>query len=220
MRSFLIIFLLMMTACSVQNQPTDQQFVIKFSKEIISDIAILEPKISNHLYNLQTNNKEEIFTNSWVSIFKATQNFNEKTLIEIEEHQPIAILENDRFLTQEGKIISPDDMAKNLSLISISGSDDQIEILLNYARQMQNVLNLKGNKLQHLGHEGTDFIKAQDNYGTNYLFNKGDFRVQLERLEQFILFELSSGNKDQSKYIDLRYRNAIAVSTEKMEKAI
>ena len=220
MRSFLIIFLLMMTACSVQNQPTDQQFVIKFSKEIISDIAILEPKISNHLHNLQTNNKEEIFTNSWVSIFKATQNFNEKTLIEIEEHQPIAILENDRFLTQEGKIISPNDMAKNLSLISISGSDDQIEILLNYARQMQNVLNLKGNKLQHLGHEGTDFIKAQDNYGTNYLFNKGDFRVQLERLEQFILFELSSGNKDQSKYIDLRYRNAIAVSTEKMEKAI
>ena len=220
MASFLIIFLLMMTACSVQNQPTDQQFVIKFSKEIISDIAILEPKISNHLHNLQTNNKEEIFTNSWVSIFKATQNFNEKTLIEIEEHQPIAILENDRFLTQEGRIISPDDMAKNLSLISISGSDDQIEILLNYARQMQNVLNLKGNKLQHLGHEGTDLIKAQDNYGTNYLFNKGDFRVQLERLEQFILFELSSGNKDQSKYIDLRYRNAIAVSTEKMEKAI
>jgi cell division septal protein FtsQ len=210
----------MMTACSVQNQPTDQQIVIKFSKEIISNIAILEPKISNYLHNLQTNNTEEIFTNSWVSIIKATQNFNGKTLIEIEEHQPIAILENDRFLTQEGKIISPDDMAKNLSLISISGSDDQIEILLNYARQMQNVLNLKGNKLQHLGHEGTDFIKAQDNYGTNYLFNKGDFRVQLERLEQFILFELSSGNKDRSKYIDLRYRNAIAVSTEKMEKAI
>jgi hypothetical protein len=111
-------------------------------------------------------------------------------------------------------------MAKNLSLISISGADEQVEILLNYARLMQNILNLKGKKLQHLGHEGTDFIKAQDNYGTNYLFNKGDFRVQLERLEQFILFELSSGNKDRSKYIDLRYRNAIAVSTEKMEKAI
>ena len=220
MRSFLIIVLLMMTACSVQNQSADQQIVIKFSKEIISNIAILEPKISNHVNNLQTNNKDEIFSNSWVSIIKATQKFNEKTLIEIEEHQPIATLENDRFLTQEGKIISPDDMAKNLSLISISGADDQVEILLNYARLMQNVLNLKGKKLQHLGHEGNDFIKAQDNYGTNYLFNKGDFRVQLERLEQFILFELSSGNKDRSKYIDLRYRNAIAVSTEKMEKAI
>ena len=220
MRSFLIIVLLMMTACSVQNQSADQQIVIKFSKEIISNIAILEPKISNHVNNLQTNNKDEIFSNSWVSIIKATQKFNEKTLIEIEEHQPIAILENDRFLTQEGKIISPDGMAKNLSLISISGADEQVEILLNYARLMQNILNLKGKKLQHLGHEGTDFIKAQDNYGTNYLFNKGDFRVQLERLEQFILFELSSGNKDRSKYIDLRYRNAIAVSTEKMEKAI
>jgi cell division septal protein FtsQ len=210
----------MMTACSVQNQSADQQIVIKFSKEIISNMAILEPKISNHVNNLQTNNKDEIFSNSWVSIIKATQKFNEKTLIEIEEHQPIATLENDRFLTQEGKIISPDDMAKNLSLISISGADDQVEILLNYARLMQNVLNLKGKKLQHLGHEGNDFIKAQDNYGTNYLFNKGDFRAQLERLEQFILFELSSGNKDRSKYIDLRYRNAIAVSTEKMEKAI
>ncbi len=220
MRSFLIIFLLMMTACSVQNHSADQKIVIKFSKEIISNMAILEPKIFNHVRNLQTNNKDEIFSNSWVSIIKATQNFNEKTLIEIEEHQPIAILENDRFLTQEGKIISPDDMAKNLSLISISGADDQVEILLKYARLMQNVLNLKGNQLKHLGHEGTDFIKAEDNYGTNYLFNKGDFRVQLERLEQFILFELSSGNKDYSKYIDLRYRNAIAVSTEKMEKAI
>ena len=220
MRSFLIIVLLMVTGCSVQNQSADQQIIIKFSKEIISNMAILEPKISNHVNNVQTNNKDEIFSNSWVSIIKATQNFNEKTLIEIEEHQPLAILENDRFLTQEGKIISPGGMSKNLSLISISGADDQVEILLNYARLMQNVLNLKGNKLQHLGHEGTDFIKAQDNYGTNYLFNKGDFRVQLERLEQFILFELSSGNKDHSKYIDLRYRNAIAISTEKMERAI
>ena len=79
MRSFLIIVLLMVTGCSVQNQSADQQIIIKLSKEIISNMAILEPKISNHVNNVQTNNKDEIFSNSWVSIIKATQNFNEKT---------------------------------------------------------------------------------------------------------------------------------------------
>ena len=53
-----------------------------------------------------------------------------------------------------------------------------------------------------------------------YSFTKGDFRVQLERLEQFILFELNSGKIDNSRYIDLRYKNAIAVSDKKMEKRI
>jgi len=34
------------------------------------------------------------------------------------------------------------------------------------------------------------------------------------------LFELNSGSNDHIRYIDLRYKNAIAVGREKMEKSI
>jgi hypothetical protein len=63
-------------------------------------------------------------------------------------------------------------------------------------------------------------LEAHDNNDTRYSFTKGDFRVQLERLEQLILFELNSGKIDHNRYIDLRYKNAIAVSRKKMEKRI
>ena len=67
---------------------------------------------------------------------------------------------------------------------------------------------------------GSDFLAYYDNEGIKYSFTQRDFRVQLERLEQFILFELNSGMKDNIKYIDLRYRNAIAVGNERVEKSI
>ena len=53
-----------------------------------------------------------------------------------------------------------------------------------------------------------------------YRFNEEDFRVQLERLEELILFELNSGIKDDIRYIDLRYKNAIALGNKNMEKSI
>ena len=63
-------------------------------------------------------------------------------------------------------------------------------------------------------------MEAEDHLGTKYSFTKEDFRVQLERLEEFILFELNSGNEDHIRYIDLRYKNAIAVSHLNMVKTI
>ena len=91
---------------------------------------------------------------------------------------------------------------------------------MSYARLLQNILNLKGDHLTSFKNMGSSFIEAHDNKDTKYSFTKGDFRVQLERLEEFILFELNSGNKDHIRYIDLRYKNAIAVSHFNMEKTI
>ena len=64
-----------------------------------------------------------------------------------------------------------------------------------------------------------EFLEAEDHLGTKYSFTKEDFRVQLERLEEFILFELNSGSIDDIRYIDLRYKNAIAVKGNNMEKS-
>ena len=63
-------------------------------------------------------------------------------------------------------------------------------------------------------------MEAIDSLGSKYSFTKKDFRAQLERLEDYILFELSSGSIDNIRYIDLRYKNALAVGYKNMEKTI
>ena len=104
--------------------------------------------------------------------------------------------------------------------MSIRSLDSDSGLLLNYAYLLQNILNLKDNSVVSFEHIGSNFIESYDNQGTKYSFTIEDFRVQLERLEQFILFELNSGNDDHIRYIDLRYKNAIAVSTGNLEKLI
>ena len=91
---------------------------------------------------------------------------------------------------------------------------------MDHAFLLQDVLNLKGNSIISIENKGSDFLVYYDNEGIKYSFTQRDFRVQLERLEQFILFELNSGMKDHIKYIDLRYKNAIAVGNERVEKSI
>ena len=105
-------------------------------------------------------------------------------------------------------------------MISIIGDDLKIPTLLNQASSLQTVLNSTGYALTSFADEGAGILEATDNNGVKYRFNEENFRVQLERLEEFILFELNSGSNDHIRYIDLRYKNAIAVGREKMEKSI
>ena len=129
-------------------------------------------------------------------------------------------MDRGRFITQEGKIISPAGGNKSLKLVSIIGSDNEYLSLLDSIFLLQNILNLKGNSLISIEHKGSGFIEAVDNEGVIYRFNERDFRVQLERLEELILFELNSGINDDIRYIDLRYKNAIALGNKNMEKSI
>ena len=153
-------------------------------------------------------------------MIKATKTFDEELHIEVKEHQPIAFLDRGRFITQEGKIITPAGGNKSLKLVSIIGSDNEYLSLLDSIFLLQNILNLKGNSLIRIEHRGSGFIEAVDNESVMYRFNKEDFRVQLERLEELILFELNSGINDDIRYIDLRYKNAIALGNKNMEKSI
>ena len=218
MRYLLIIFFALLVSCSSQKEANTDSINIKLSKEIISNFDQTKHQIISHLQN--KNNKSEIFSNSWVSVIKATKTFDEELHIEVKEHQPIAFLDRGRFITQEGKIITPAGGNKSLKLVSIIGSDNEYLSLLDSIFLLQNILNLKGNSLISIEHRGSGFIEAVDNESVMYRFNKEDFRVQLERLEELILFELNSGINDDIRYIDLRYKNAIALGNKNMEKSI
>ena len=220
MKYLLILFFALLCGCSSQKEANIDSIDIKISKEIISNFDQVKLQITNHLQNKNKHNKSEIFSNSWVSVIKATKTFDEELHIELKEHQPIASLDRGRFITQEGKIITPAGGNKSLKLVSIIGRDNEYLTLLDSIFLLQNILNLKGNSLISIEHRGSGFIEAVDNESVMYRFNKKDFRVQLERLEELILFELNSGIIDDIRYIDLRYKNAIALGNKNMEKSI
>jgi cell division septal protein FtsQ len=220
MKYLLIIFFALLFGCSNQKEANIDSINFKISKEIISNFDQVKLQITNHLQNKNKYNKSEIFSNSWVSVIKATKTFDEELHIELKEHQPIASLDRGRFITQEGKIITPAGVNKSLKLVSIIGTDNDHLTLLDCIFSLQDILNLKGNSLVSIEHRGSGFMEAVDNESVMYRFNKRDFRVQLERLEELILFELNSGINDDIRYIDLRYKNAIALGNKNMEKSI
>ncbi len=220
MRYFFIIFIAFLVNCSNQNKIEPNNLHFKFSKEFISSPDNTKFEIINHLLDENRSSDSDIFSKSWISMIKTTHLFNKELNVEITEHQPIANLDKGKFMTQEGKFIFPGKGTKQLELISIIGPDAESSLLLDYALFLQNLLNMKGHSVVSIEDKGSDFLEVLDSRGTKYNFSKGDFRVQLERLEQFILFELNSGNTDHIRYIDLRYKNAIAVFQDNMEKTI
>jgi len=220
MRYLLIIFFALLSSCSSQKEANIDSIDIKISKEIISNFDQIKLQITNHLQNKNKYKESEIFSNSWVSVIKATKTFDEELHIELKEHQPIASLDRGRYITQEGKIITPAGGNKSLKLVRIIGRDNEYLTLLDSTFLLQNILNLKGSSLISIEHRGSGFIEAVDDESVMYRFNKKDFRVQLERLEELILFELNSGIDDDIRYIDLRYKNAIALGNKNMEKSI
>ena len=220
MRYLLIIFFALLSSCSSQKEANIDSIDIKISKEIISNFDQIKLQITNHLQNKNKYKESEIFSNSWVSVIKATKTFDDELHIELKEHQPIASLDRGMFITQEGKIISPAGGNKSLKLVSIIGKDNEYLTLLDSTFLLQNILNLKGSSLISIEHRGSGFIEAVDNESVTYRFNKEDFRVQLERLEELILYELNTGINDDIRYIDLRYKNAIAIGNKNMEESI
>ena len=83
--------------------------------------------------------------------------------------------------------------------------------LINLSRELQTKLNKLDLKVISFELKNQDQLKAKDDSGTEYIFSKKEFRVQLERLEDYISFELNSGKGNHIRYIDFRYNNAIAV---------
>ena len=220
MRIFLVICAFSISSCSMDYNLDSQSVSIKYSKEGISHPSILEGKILSYLQKTDFTMEEELFLNSWISFFKTTSNLGNEVLVEVIEHKPVASLDNNRYLTQGGWIIEPEKENKTLNLIQLIGKDRKVNHLLDVASSIQTILNFGSNYIVKIEDKGTNFLEATDNSGRKYRFTEENFRVQLERLEDFLLFELNSGISDDIKYIDLRYKNALAVGYKNTEKTI
>ena len=220
MRIFLAICASLILSCSKDYNLDPQSISIKYSKEGISHPSILEGKILSHLQKTDFSKEEELFLNSWISFFRTTSNLRNEVLVEVMEHKPVASLDNNRYLTQGGWIIEPEKENKTLNLIQLIGKDKKLNHLLDVASSIQTSLNFGSNYIVKIEDKGTNFLEATDNSGRKYKFTEENFRVQLERLEDFLLFELNSGKGDDIKYIDLRYKNALAVGYKNTEKTI
>ena len=220
MKIIFILSLILMMGCSKDLNLDPELLSFKYSKEVISNPIILEEKIKSHLQNTDLIRSDELFQKSWIAFFSTTSSLENKFLVEVVEHQPIAILGKKRYLTQEGKIISPDYEIKDLNLIKLVAQDNKVNLLLSYAGFLQATLNSNSYNIVKLEDKGSGFLEATDNRGRRYNFSEENFRVQLERLEDFLLFKLNSGKEDDIRYIDLRYKNALAVGYKNMEKTI
>ena len=220
MRIFLAICASLILSCSKDYNLAPQSISIKYSKEGISHPSILEGKILSHLQKTDFSKEEELFLNSWISFFRTTSNLRNEVLVEVMEHKPVASLDNNRYLTQGGWIIEPERENKTLNLIQLIGKDKKLNHLLDVASSIQTTLNFGSNYIVKIEDKGINFLEATDNSGRKYKFTEENFRVQLERLEDFLLFELNSGKGDDIKYIDLRYKNALAVGYKNTEKTI
>ena len=220
MRIFLAICASLILSCSKDYDLDPQSISIKYTKEGISHPSILEGKILSHLQKTDFSKEEELFQNSWISFFRTTSNLRNEVLVEVMEHKPVASLDNNRYLTQGGWIIEPEKENKTLNLIQLIGKDKKLNHLLDFANSIQTTLNFGSNYIVKIEDKGTNFLEATDNSGRKYKFTEENFRVQLERLEDFLLFELNSGIGDDIKYIDLRYKNALAVGYKNTEKTI
>ena len=220
MKPIFLIVIMFLVSCSNEIQLRTQQVSFDFPQEYISDLKSTKEQIRAHMQGEYNDEASSLFDHSWVSVLTATNNFQKELHLHVTEHQPLAFLGKGKYLTQEGRIISPGKRKEDLNIIQVTGSEEEAEDLLNFALELQKTLNLGNKSILSIEHKGSGFMEAIDSLGGKYSFTKKDFRAQLERLEDYILFELSSGSIDNIRYIDLRYKNALAVGYKNMEKTI
>ena len=216
MKFYFIFFLtmIMVLGCSQNiSESLKNPLVITSEREIISDLESLENNLYQSLNNSSAKNisLEDIFEDSWLSSIKTDYSLGRPISVEIKEHHPIANIGRERYLTQRGKSINPKGKFKKLSVININGSEGSISNLIDLSRELQTKLNKLDLRVISFELKNKDQLRAKDDSGTEYIFSKKEFRVQLERLEDYISFELNSGKGNHIRYIDFRYNNAIAV---------
>ena len=186
-----------------------------FSKHaFISDYVQVNQRLLDfiELGLLDLNSNSEIFTNTWVHSFHYKKRWPNVLDVEVEEHQPFARLSNSNYLTHSGHIIFPEKTDISINVLYIDAPDDETLELLYLSRDLQSLFNKLKRKLKKIESQNNGLIEVTDDEGATFVFSKKNFRVQLERLEDFISFELSSGKLDHIRNIDFRYNNAIAVN--------
>ena len=209
---FLILFLFGCERASDFNGIYNQQ--INFSKNSpnLTDIDT----ISRSLINLDNKNAlkkdlQNLYDSSWVKQVRVKTTHPETVKIDVKEYQPIAVLNEEFYLTQDGNLINPGKVNIKLEIVSLKGPSQEKENLLKVSHQVQSQLNRLSKRISiiQLSSDGTLRITTNDELVI--VMNFRNFRDQLDRLEEFISFELISGKIDFIKQMDLRYKKGISV---------
>tara|TARA_B100000809_G_C15071842_1_gene506349 strand:+ start:165 stop:836 length:672 start_codon:yes stop_codon:yes gene_type:complete len=212
----LILVLSIGTGCSKANdlnllEIRDINIISKHA--YISDYELVKKRILEFikLGISDLNSHSQIFEDTWVHSLHSKKRWPSILDIELEEHQPLARLSNNSYLTHTGHIIFPEETNTNIDVLYIDAPDSETLELLYLSRDLQSQFNIINRKLKKIESHSNGLIEVEDDRGTTLIFSKKDFRVQLDRLEDFISFELSSGRLENIRNIDFRYTNAIAV---------
>ena len=105
MRYLFLILVTFIIGCTKENHMDQDSISFEFSKEAISSIDLIQNQTTRHLFDSNIDTKDELFSKSWISMIKTTQNFNRELVIEVEEHKPIAKLNEGRFFTQVSNLV-------------------------------------------------------------------------------------------------------------------
>lgn len=152
-----------------------------------------------------------LYQDTWVYGIQSTLRWPNKLEVKLKEHQPLANWKNQGYLTHSGLIINPTENNLDLVLVTLTGPENKKFQLLELSRKIQSQLNRYGEYLFEVDINSLGHIKATTTKGVTLIFNEKNFRDQLERLEDFISFELISGKLNDIKNMDLRYKNGISV---------
>ena len=217
MKLALIIFLFLSLGCSNQMEEknlSDINISISSEHKILSNPELIREKFLNLLsdeeldFSLLTN---ELYKNTWVYAFQSKKRWPNRYDINIREHQPIAKWGEKNYLTHSGMLINPTSNNSSVHLVVLKGKESEKFLLLDISRQIQNQLNRYNNTVKEVNLSSAGVLLISTEKGAELVFTKRDFREQLERLEDFISFELFSGKLNNIRNMDFRYKNGISV---------
>ena len=217
MKLVFIIFLVLFLGCSNQMEEknlSDINISITSEHKILSNPELIREKFLNLLtdeeldFSLLTN---ELYKNTWVYAFQSKKRWPNSYDINIREHQPIAKWGEKNYLTHSGMLINPTSNNSSVHLVVLKGKESEKFLLLDISRQIQNQLNRYNDTIKEVNLSSAGVLLISTEKGAELVFTKRDFREQLERLEDFISFELFSGKLNNIRNMDFRYKNGISV---------
>ena len=217
MKLFFIVFLFLSLGCSNYmevKKSTDINIVISSEHKILSNPELIREKFQNLLngenldFNLLT---DDLYKNTWIYAFQSKKRWPNRYDIKVKEHQPVAKWGEKNYLTHSGILINPSINDSYVHLVVLKGKESEKFLLLDISRQIQNQLNRYNETIKEVNLSSGGVLLISTEKGTELVFTKKDFREQLERLEDFISFELFSGKLNNIRNMDFRYKKGIAV---------
>jgi len=215
MNKFNIILILCFFISGCSNSTSIGDAVNKSNINITSEHNLISNhiKLEEIILSILDSESEDLdqLKGTWVHTFNSRRIWPDKISINVEEYKPLAIFNDGSFLTHKGNLIFPDLTEIDIELVNLIGSEDDALYLYYLSRDIQSQLNRLDFSLSSLELVNEHLLRAISSEGLVLVFSKKDFRSQIERLEDFISLELTSGKLYKLQNIDFRYNNAIAV---------